>query len=319
MKILFGLILSLTFVFANESLNSLYDNVILKDSKQTLVDIKKLTDSIKNDNINEAKKGFSKLVKSWKSVEAFYILGDLDEDYLDTPRYLDMYHQGNEDIKAQLDLILKSDEALKLALFKNSHKTINALEYILFTKDLKIKRTKNVALKITKKMQQYFQEIFDGYVKNKEKFIKDEKLANYVIVNSLIENSYKLKEWRIGDTAGLSKKYLNKANNKRAEFFISKNSIPAIVAIIDTHLKVLDKQNFKNYGSLAKSYGASTSIDEAISHLKDAKNYALKKQNDDLSNSSNLYASLKKLYYIYYINLIEKLQVTSKILDADGD
>jgi len=319
MKILLGLLLSITFVFANESLNSLYENIILKDSKQTLVDIKKLTADIKNDNFDKVKKDFVALVKSWKSVEAFYILGDLDDNYLDTPRYLDMYHQGNEDIKAQLDLILKSDEDLKVALYKNSHKTINALEYILFTKDLKMKRTKEIALIITKKIQQNLQEIQDGYLKVKSILIEDEKLANYVIVNSLIENSYKLKEWRIGDTAGLSKKYLGKPDNRRAEYYLSQNSIIAIKAIIDAHLRILDKQEYENYGSLARTYGASDAIDEAVKHLKDAKFYALKIKNDDFNKSKDMYESLKKLYFIYYITLIDKLQVTSKILDADGD
>ncbi len=319
MKILLGLLLSMTFIFANESLNSLYENVILKDSKQTIIDIKKLTNSIKSDNIETAKKDFVALIKSWKSVEAFYILGDLDDDFLDTPRYLDMYHQGNEDIKAQLDLIIKSDEDLKIALYKNSHKTINALEYILYKKDLKNKRVKDIALIITKKMQENFQDILDGYIKVKKSFVEDEPKANYVTVNSLIENSYKLNEWRIGNSAGLSKKYLGKADNRRAEYYISKNSITAIEAIIDTHLRILDTQKYKNYGTLARSYGANKAIDDAIAHLKDAKRYASQIKNDNFAEATNLYNSLKKLFYIYNITLIEKLQVTSKILDADGD
>ncbi len=319
MKILVGLILSITFMLANESMNSLYDNVILKDSRQTLADIKQLTKDVQDDNFGKIEQDFVALVKSWKSVEAFYILGDLDDDYLDTPRYLDMYHQGNEDIKTQLDLILKSDEDIKVALYKNSHKTINALEYLLYTKDLHNKRVKDTVLIITKKMQQNFQDIHDGYIKVKSDFMKDEKKENFVIVNSLGENSYKIKEWRVGNPAGLSKKYRGKPDNRRGEYFQSKNSITAIKAIIDTHLRILDKQEYKNYGTLAKSYGVQDSIDGAISNLKDARKYASQIQNDDFSDAKKLYDSLAKVHYIYNITLIDRLRVTSKILDADGD
>ena len=57
-----------------------------------------------------AQDNFKNLVKSWKSVQGFYILGDLDDNYIDTPRYIDIFHEGNEDIKKQLDLILSTSE-----------------------------------------------------------------------------------------------------------------------------------------------------------------------------------------------------------------
>ena len=33
-----------------------------------------------------------------------------------------------------------------------------------------------------------------------------------------------LKEWRVGDIAGFTKKYEDNPDNKRAEYFLSKNS-----------------------------------------------------------------------------------------------
>ncbi len=319
MKILLGLLLSLSFVFANEKLNSLYDNVILKNSKQTIVDIQNLTNIIKSGENEKAKDYFTPLVQSWKSVEAFYILGDLNYDYIDIPRFIDKYRQGNEDIKVQLDLVIASDEELKTALFKNSHKTINALEYILFTQDLNDERVKNIALIITKTMKRNLQEILNGYIEVRESFVSDKVKANFAIVNSLIESSFKLKEWRIGDSIGLSKKARGKPDNRRAEYYISKHSTIAIEAIIDTHLDILDKREFKNFGSLAEVYKMEDEIARAVNYLNSAKKYASKIENDDFSSAKNLHNSVKNLHFVYYISLIEKLNVTSKILDADGD
>ena len=135
-KLVISCILFATALFANESLNSIYENVILKNSKNAIESIQIIKKDIEQNQNSKVKKDFSDFVKSWKSVEASYILGDLDDSYLDTPRYIDTFHQGNEDIKKQLDLIIQEKEDLSISLYKNSHKTINALEYILFTKDL---------------------------------------------------------------------------------------------------------------------------------------------------------------------------------------
>lgn len=316
-----GLVILLMFniLVANEYLDSIYDNIVLKNSKNAIESIKKLKQDIKTNNIKSAKKEFSNMVRTWKSVEAFYILGDLNEDYLDTPRYLDTFHHGNEDIKEQLDLIIKDSEDLSISLYKNSHKTINALEYILFTKDFKNKRVKDIALIISLKMLENLNEIYKAYKQARKDFVLDEKRANAIMLNSLIENSYKLKEWRIGDAAGLSRKYRNKPDNNRAEYSISKNSANAISAILDTHYKILANQSFKNYGSLIQSYDIKNELNDAIKYLKQSKQNLKFILNDDFSKAKPLFNSTKKLHATYYISLIGKLKVTAKVLDADGD
>lgn len=318
-QIIFGVLFFISTVIANDGLNSIYENIILKNSKKTLIDIKNLKNHIKQNQFKMAQEEFKNLVISWKSVQGFYILGDLDDNYLDTPRYLDIFHEGNEDIKKQLDLILSTNEELKIAHFKNSQKTINALEYILFTKDLKIQRIKDIAIRIINKMEQNFLDIYDGYIENKSKFLKDEVTSNAIMLNALIENSYKLKEWRVGDTAGLSRKYKNKPDNSRAEYAISKNSIIAIQSIINTHLQILSKQQFINFGDMIKSYGVNNELSDSIKYLNSALIHSNDIKNGDFSNSKDLYKSLKKLHMTYYISLIGKLKITAKILDADGD
>jgi len=318
-KILVSLLLLSTIMLGNENLLSIYDNILIKNSKQSIVDIQKIQNDIKKENKNEIVKSFSMFVKSWKSVDAFYILGDLDDNYLDTPRYIDTFHQGNEDIKKQLDLIIEEKEDLSISLYKNSHKTINALEYILFAKDLKNERVKKIALIITSNLEEKLTEILNGYEKTKQQFLKDEVTSNAMMLNSLIENSYKMKEWRVGDPSGLSRKFKGKASNKRAEYYLSKNSIVAIKSILNTHLEVLGIQDFKNFGSMIRSYSVNEELNDAVKYLKNSLKNVKMIKNDDFSNSSALYKSLKKLHSTYYISLIGKLKVTAKILDADGD
>ena len=318
-KLLLGVLVISSSLFANEGLSSIFENILLKNSKQSIVDIQNVRKSVQKNDDKEIKESFRNFVKSWKSIDAFYILGDLDDNYLDTPRYIDTFHQGNEDIKKQLDLIILDNEDLSISLYKNSHKTINALEYILFTQDLKNKRVKNIALLITDKLEENLEEIYNGYLENKIKFLKDEVAANAIMLNSLIENSYKIKEWRVGDPAGLSRKYKGKPSNERSEYSISKNSIVAIESILNTHLNVLDTQKFQNFGSMIRSYAVNDELNDAIKYLKASLHNAKSIKNDDFSNTRDLYKSLKKLHATYYISLIGKLKVTAKILDADGD
>ena len=318
-KLVISCILFATALFANESLNSIYENVILKNSKNAVESIQTIKKDIQINQNEKVKKDFSDFVKSWKSVEAIYILGDLNDSYLDTPRYIDTFHQGNEDITKQLDLIISSKEDLDVSLYKNSHKTINALEYILFTKDLKNPRVKNIALIIVRTLEENLQDIYDGYKESQKKFIKDELVANAMMLNALIENSYKLKEWRVGDPAGLSRKFKGKLANDKGEYYLSKNSIVAVQSILNTHLQILADQEYKNFGSMIKSYEVNDELNDAISYLNSALKNSKMIKNDDFKDAKKLYKSLKKLHATYYISLIGKLQITAKILDADGD
>lgn len=319
MKLVLTVFLFVNVLFANESLQSIYSNIILNNSKNAVLLAKDMRKNIEAIDIKSTKGVFAKLVVAWKKVEAFYILGDLNRDYLDTPRYIDIFHHGNEDIKKQLDLILSKKDELKYALYKNSHKSINALEYILFEKNLEQTRVRESALLVIAHIQKKLEEIHEGYIKEEKTFLKDEVTANAMMLHTLIENSYKLKEWRVGDPAGLSRKFKGKPNNERAEYYISQNSLLAIQAIIATHQVVLDKQNYKNFGTMIDSYGAKEELSSAHKYLSQALAQSKTIKNDNFLEAKPLFKSLKKLHATYYITLISKLKITAKILDADGD
>lgn len=302
-----------------EAIDNLYENVILKDVSKAINDAKNLKKQLQNKDEKKLKQEFTNLVSSWKAVESFYILGDLDEDYIDTPRYIDIFHNGNEDITKQLDRAIKSEDEIRIALFKNSLKSINALEYVLFKKDIKDKRVNEISLAIIDRILMHLNDIEQAYKENKEKLFKQIEKANSIIINRVVSNSYKLKEWRIGDIIGKTKKYEDKPDNKRAEYYTSKNSINAIISILETYKEIFDNDEIYDYGDYLKTItdGEILSIlNEAIENsLVEAK----KIKNDDFSNASSLYEEVTNVHVILFVEMIEELSINAKILDADGD
>ena len=302
-----------------EILNDLYEKVIISDVKTTLKDIDNLKQVITNKDEKKSKELFSNLVKSWKSVETFYILGDINEDFIDTPRYIDIFHNGNEDITKQLDRAIKSDDEPRIALFKNSTKSINALEYILFSKDIKKKRDNEIALTILKKISSHILDIKNEYISQKEEFFKNLKKANAVTINAVIQNTYKLKEWRIADIIGLSKKYEGKPDNRRAEYFLSKNSAVAIEAILNTYKNILDNPDFVDYGDYLIKLTDGKEMKKLRASLKKSLELVKDIKNDDFSNAKELYENINTIHVVLFVEMLEELSINAKILDADGD
>ncbi len=299
-------------------LKNIYENVILKESSNALNSINTLEKSVNTKDEKEIKESFKRLVISWKSVEALYILGDLDEDFIDTPRLMDIFHNGNEDIKKQLDFAFKSGEDAKVALFKNSLKSINALEYIIYTKDLKDEKVQKFLYTIINRVKIHLEDIYEAYTNNEEAFLNNIKKSNSIIINSLIQNSYKLKEWRIADVVGITKKY-DKADNRRSEYYLSKNSSVAIKAILNTYKSVLDNPEIEDYGD----YLIKLTDGKRVKELRESLNKAIllveNIKNDNLENQKELYNLTNNIHIILFVDMIEDLQINAKILDADGD
>ena len=302
-----------------EVMNTIYEQVILKDSQQALDDIKTLQNYIINKDTKSTKIGFKNLIKSWKSIQSVYILGELNEDYIDTPRLIDIYHHGNEDIKAQLDRVMASEDSPKIALFKNSLKSINALEYILYKKDIKNNRVNEIAITITKRIASHLEDIYNEYKKQQQNFVSNLKKANSILINQLIQNTYKLKEWRIGDTIGMSKKYKDSFDNSRGEYFISTNSSLAIDAILTTYKNIFDNDKYLDYGDYLQMLSGDEQISEFRNSINKALNINKNIQNDNFENAKDLYEITNKIHVILFLDLIEELSINAKIIEADGD
>ena len=322
MKTLLILITLLLSLHAQNVAESLYENVLLKNIVEANQNLDKLQKSLsKNSSEKELKDGFKDMMQSWKKVQTLYLAADLDEDYIDTPRYIDTFHEGKENLYRQLERILLSQDAVEIELFKNSTKSINALEYLMFKAGEKTTRQKEMVVYILKHIAQHLKSIENFYRTNKKLFREDTQKMNAFVMNALIESSFKLKEWRVGDPAGLSRKYRNNPESRRSEYPISKLSYSAIEAILLTHQAVIGKEEFANFSNVVRSAGADRELENVRKHIKNALQSLHKAPAYDFESQEikEVYKELTALHNAYYISLIGVLKITSKILDADGD
>ncbi|RXJ94642.1 imelysin [Malaciobacter molluscorum] len=313
-KIVILFMFLVSFGFSN-TFTQVIKNVSLPNANQAVKDLKNLQKSYSKDD-------FKKFAYSWKKVQALYLAGTINSDYIDNPRYIDIFHQGHEDIVTQLNRAIKSTDDAKITLFKNSTKSINAVEYILFKDDKKLtKREKDLLDVMFSAILSHLkevQEVYADYAKNNKETI-DEETGNAAIINTLIDSTYKLKEWRVGEPAGLTMKYKGKPDNKRAEYYLSQQSFAAIRAILETHDDVIGDKKYKNFATMAVYSGAKPQVIEVRKALEKVKEELAKLKTDDFSNAQDLYKAMVTFHNSYYLSLIEQLSVTAKILEADGD
>ena len=322
MKILITLLTLIMVLHAQNVGESIYNNIIIKDIKEANQNLEQLTVAADNNASDKTLQlDFTALMMSWKKVQTLYLAADLNEDMIDIPRYIDTFHEGKENIYTQLDRILRSSDSVDIALFKNSTKSINALEYLIFKPSKKTVRQTEMILYILKHIGKHLKTIETFYLSNKALFMQDEKKMNAFIMNDLIESSYKLKEWRVGDAAGLSRKYKNDPKNARSEYPISKLSYKAIEAILLTHQAVIGKQKFVNFSEVVHNAGADKALLSIQNNINNALNnlHAAPAYDFNTEEIKALYKELTALHNAYYISLIGALKVTSKILDSDGD
>lgn len=312
-KILFLMFCFTSIVFASERmLVNVVKNVSIPNVQATITNAKSLQKDLSDEN-------FTKFIKSWKKVEALYFAGDLDEDFADTPRYMDVFNNLKEDLNTQMQRVIESKDEPKVALFKNSFKTVNALEYVLYNDKEITPREKALAVEILNS----FISNLEGIKKVYETFLtskpKDEKMERGLILNTLIASSYKLKEWRIGNASGNSSKFKNDARNERAEYFLSKNSFAAISAILDAYKEVLLKSKNYDFATFALEKGAAIDLLGIVDNINSMQEELNKLPKDDFTKANNLFNSAKDIHNAYYVTLVEKLSISAKILDADGD
>ena len=320
-KTLLLVLLTIGTLMAEEKvMNAIMQNVLLKDINKTLDEVSNFNKDLEsNKELLVLQKDFKKLTNAWKKVETFYIAGSLNEDSIDLPRYIDVFHNLKENLQVQMQRVINSKDSLDEDMYKNSFKTINALEYVLFSGTL-TKRKIAISKLIIKNIEVNLQDIKAVYINDSKRFLTEFKWTNDVIINMLIESSFKLRDWRVGDISGDSRKYKNSADNRRAEYFLSKNSKEAIKAIILTHKAVMNSE-FYDFGDMLIENNFTlevnlirTKIEESLKNLDYIQNENF--QNKDVKK---LYKTLDELHRAYYLSLVNAVGVSTKILDADGD
>jgi predicted lipoprotein len=312
-KIIFLMLFCTTLIFAQDrALLNIVKNISIPNVAIAINDAKVLQKDLNDKN-------FTNFIKSWKKVEAIYFAGEFDENYLDTPRYMDVFNNLKEDLNSQMKRVIESNDPVNVALFKNSFKSVNALEYVLYNdKDIS-KREKELSIAILDSLISHLEGIQDVYKEYLTVKPKDIKWENALIINTLIGSSYRLKEWRVGNPSGLSSKFKNDAKNERAEYFLSKNSFSAIEAILEAQRQIVETKDYYNFVNVAKEKNAQKDIALALTKIDEAKVNLAKLKNDDFSNANELFKNVKDLHNIYYLSLIEQLGLSPKVLDADGD
>jgi predicted lipoprotein len=299
-KKIFLILIFLTGVlFANETIfQSVIKNVALKDTQSAINSAKKLQKELNDEN-------FTKFLKDWKRVEANYLAGEINSDYLDTPRYIDVFNNLKEDLNSQMQRVIDGN-------------SINALEYVLYSSKELNDRKKEIGREILNSIIKNLEDIktvYETYLKNP--IIKDDDNAK--LINTLVASSYRLKEWRIGNPAGFSTKYKNDAKNSRAEYFLSQNSFEAIDSILDAQKEMIANEGYINLLNLAKDKNATNELEAVIAKIDEAKKELKSLPKDDFTNAKKLFDLASQIHDLYYITIIDKLGLKAEILDADGD
>jgi len=329
-----------------DALASLQKNVFLNDAESLLSSITSLKTKVESFDANltesdttQMQSSFKTLMQAWKNVQNAYVAADYDNAMIDIPQLFDYYHTGKKlDIPADIDNTLASNGNIEDALFKNSSKGINALEYLIFGHTQSITELTNLmnidnrrrvdALEVvTKNLETLSEKIADFY-KTDTKFVANSQDASNAMVNVLIDSSFKLKEWRIGEPTGIALKFKDSPDPARLEYAKSRLSKEAIRAILLTHQNIMGKQSYANFGSFASDNGAGSVVTDIQIKIDDALEIVngFNKPLEDLITTTsydpqldNLYAIIKELQELYFTSLIQALDLTAEIIEADGD
>ena len=331
-------------------LHSIEKNILLPDSKHAVAVATKLSSLLNQleqqnnqQNLTRVQAQFTNLIKAWKKVEALYNAGNINSDMLDTPRYIDTFHTGKEDLSKQLHRALNSSKEVKRALFKNSTKSIGALEYMLFYSDngnvfeitakdasRRIKMAQHINARLTEHLEEIHQFYLNDFSNNKI-FVEKGNKSVEDLVNVLIDSSYKLLTWRVAEAGGFSDKYNGEPSAQHLEYHLSKSSFYAIESILQSFKNVLNSQKYLDLGDLGTAQGVAEKISSVQRNIDTAieKNQLIMQtmSKNDLKLSEilltqeykNLHRSLVRLHNSFYILLIDSLGLKAKIIEADGD
>ena len=322
-----------TLKFDSSLLPYLKAELLVKESQAALTELQNLKALIAEQQSSAShdwiplQQSFNRFALDWKAVEAMYVAGDLDDNFLDHPRYIDFYHQGNESIKEQVEMALASDQPLKQALFKNSNRGINGLEIILYPDAPVIgaaaARRLQAAEIARANIEGWIYEIADFY-ESDTSFVKGGKASLSLLVNRLIDSSYKLANWRVGEAAGLTPKTKGTLNPSSLEFPYAQLSHASVERILHTHELVIKNDRGLDLVSVGKIAGVGRDMEFLVTRIQTAQKAlgavpAPLVDQIETPEYKALFNELATLQNAYYFMLINSLNLEARILDADGD
>lgn len=328
-----------------DAMASIQQNVFIPHADGLVTNIITLQNAIKDfdanvtdDNVKQMQASFKFIMQEWKSVQSSYIAGDYDRDLIDTPQLFDFYNTGKKlDVPADIDKALNSSVPIEDALIKNSSRSITALAYLVYGDNMlladmttemnKDNKRRVDAVSVTLDNLKILSSDMASFYQNDTKFATNTTDASNAIVNTLIDSAFKLKEWRVGEAAGIALKFKDNPNPNRLEYVQSTLSSEAMEAILKTHQDIMGVRSYENFGSFASENGAEKIVNEIRIQINAALSLVneLKPIEDAITTSGfdpkvqELYDTAKTLQVLYFDSLIQALNLTAEIIEADGD
>jgi len=315
--------------------------VLISDASNSLLKANELVlkaETLENNvslaNLQTTQEAFKEFISTWKAVQSLYVAGDIDTAMIDIELFMDLWHSGNEDIKVQLDTVFTGSADIEASLFRNSNKTVGAIEYTLFGNaelegDLLVKfsvntnRRASALVVMVKSVQAYSKQISEFYSSDTD-FIRDDEASVENLVNQIIDSAYKLKEWRVGDAGGFVIKYKDNPNASRLEYVDSSFSAEAIEAILKSHKNLFDPISQDGLSAYMRSKNASVEASFIVGKIDVALLALLAipkpmKSSVPSAELTALYTALNEVYDAYYISLVSALNIVPALPEADGD
>ncbi|MBN2896807.1 MAG: imelysin family protein [Campylobacterales bacterium] len=305
-----------TTVTLEGALASISSEVLHQDALALRSSAETLGMAIETAELSALREAWRDMARAWKRVEALYVADDLSQTMIDIPANVDAFHIGNTDLHAKLDRIFAQSGDLAIALFQNNTKSINALEYTLFNDGNLTERERGAAAVMLAHLQSNYAQIEQFYVQNG---LSGGEEGVGVLINQLIDSAYKLKEWRIGEAAGLVVKYKDNPDAAHFEYAVSQSSLLAMRAVLEAHQAVMSSglsQIAASASAAPQAEAITTAITGALSMI-DAFDAPIENDATD-TRIKALYAQIN-LLQTNYTALIAALNYTQKIIEADGD
>lgn len=327
-----------------KSLSSLHENVLALDANVLNQAVSKLNakvntfhGDVKENDVKEMHSMFTELMQAWKGVQSVFIAADYDTSLGHHTQLFDFYRRIN--IVPHINTALTSSADIETVMFRNASRSMLGLEYLLFgdqasISQLEIDMNKNEkrridAIKVSMTyLQELSSEMLSFYANNAEDFSGDPQKAANAVVNALVDSMYKLGEWRIGEGAGLMRKFRDKPSPKRLEHYKSKLSADSMRHILKLHQRVMSLQDYENFGTFATANGAGATVAEIEDELAAALAIvdSFEKPIEELITSTTVDPRIKDLQDIverlgelYFTSLIQALDLTAEFVEADGD
>lgn len=300
---------------------SIYDNVLQHNADNAVQYCADLQIALESKSSEVRHQAFLQLAEGWGRVQASYILGDYDMNAMDYPLMVDYFHSGNEDIHESIERLVGRDTKASTALYKNSYKTMGAIDSVMFSSDWS-ERRKEFAEVMVANVCKRFTQISDGYKANRDAFLFDVDRSLSLVVNAEIEHIYKTRDWRIAQVSGLTKANLGETKPEHQQYPYSQASWAFIGGILEANKQLLGEAQQPNVATIAYEKHGKEGIN-AVQAALEASLVAYKNtpadHNFNLNDMIPIFQGLLDVQKAFYRHLVNEIGVSANLIDADGD